>query len=223
MAITKSDRLGITRWSADTDTVSRAQFDEDNGQLNNVVAMDMQGTLANRPAAAAANRGLYYFVTGDATAANNDRIWRSTGAAWVEVLTGPIASAAYIGKGAAKSAVVITGETTTSTTYADLATVGPSVTAEIGPSGRALIIVGAVISNNTAGQTSLMSFTGAGVAANDADSAYFNSSSANAEAHFSNVLMGVGLTKGLQTFTAKYRVAGGTGRFAVRRFQVIPL
>ena len=60
-----------------------------------LASLDMQGTLAARPAAVAENRGLYYFVTGDGTPTNNDKLYRSTGAAWVEVLTGPAGSAAY--------------------------------------------------------------------------------------------------------------------------------
>jgi hypothetical protein len=98
MAITASPRLGITRWSVDADTVSRAQFDGDHGRLDDLVALDMQGTLAARPAAAAANRGLYYMVADGTDAANDGRLYRSTGAAWVEIQNAALANAAYVAK-----------------------------------------------------------------------------------------------------------------------------
>lgn len=93
MAISASSRLGITRWSADTDQVGRAQFDGDHGKLDDLAAMDMQGTLANRPAASAANRGLFYTVVGDATAANNGKMYRSDGTGWLAIFSGQVAAA----------------------------------------------------------------------------------------------------------------------------------
>jgi hypothetical protein len=87
MAISSSPRLGLTRWSADTDQVSRAQFDGDHGRLDDLVAMAIQGVAVDRPAAAVPRR-LYY-------ATDTGVLSLDTGTAWVEVLTGPRASAAY--------------------------------------------------------------------------------------------------------------------------------
>lgn len=113
MAKSLTARLGLQRWSADTDTQERAEFDSAHAKLDDLAAMDMQGTLANRPAAAAANRGLYYFVIGDATAANNDRFYRSTGAAWVEVGSAAYASlfggSTITASGAAVKPLVVKG------------------------------------------------------------------------------------------------------------------
>lgn len=53
------------------------------------VAMDDQGTLAARPVSTVlspSNKpGRYWYVTGDGDAAQNGRLWRDTGAGWVEV------------------------------------------------------------------------------------------------------------------------------------------
>ena len=49
----------------------------------------------------------------------------------------------------AKSAIVATSETTTSSSFTDLATPGPAVTVTIGASGMALVVVTAALANNT--------------------------------------------------------------------------
>jgi hypothetical protein len=90
MAISSSPRLGLTRWSADTDQVSRAQFDGDHGRLDDLVAMATQGVAVDRPAAAVPRR-LYY-------ATDTGVLSLDTGTVWVEVLTEPRASAAYVEK-----------------------------------------------------------------------------------------------------------------------------
>jgi hypothetical protein len=54
------------------------------------VAKDDQGTLAARPVSTPVSPGIagrYFYVTGDADAAQNGRLWRDTGMSWVEVLT----------------------------------------------------------------------------------------------------------------------------------------
>lgn len=88
MAVTASTRLGLTRWSDDADPQNRGQFDADNQRLDDLVAIDLQGLLAARPAASAANRGAYHWAT-DAGLAATRRLTRSDGAAWVNV--GPAA------------------------------------------------------------------------------------------------------------------------------------
>lgn len=74
MAVTSSPRLGITRWSAGTDPYTRAQQDGDHATLDDLAAIDAQGTLAARPAAG--TRGRYYWATDVAA------LFRDDGAAW---------------------------------------------------------------------------------------------------------------------------------------------
>jgi hypothetical protein len=49
---------------------------------------------------------------------------------------------AYVAKAGVVGSRILTSESTTSTAYIDLATVGPTVTVDIGPSGRAIVILG---------------------------------------------------------------------------------
>ncbi len=81
MTKTLSPRLGITRWSAPTDLQGRTDFDNDNGRLEDLAAIDLVGDLRmNRPAPAA--RGRYWQAT-------DTRVtYRDDGAAWVPVAGG---------------------------------------------------------------------------------------------------------------------------------------
>lgn len=82
MTVTTTTRLGITRWSAGGDAVSRTQMDTSHAQLELLTAMDMQDVFANRPAVAAANRGLFFYAT------DTGQMFRSTGTAWIEIQIG---------------------------------------------------------------------------------------------------------------------------------------
>lgn len=85
MAVTASPRLGITRWSVGTDPFNRGQLDGDNGRLDDLVAIDLQGLRSARPAPAI--RGRYYKST------DTGVLYRDTGAAWQVVgadLEGPV-------------------------------------------------------------------------------------------------------------------------------------
>lgn len=121
---------------------------------------------------------------------------------------------------------VATAQTTTSTSYADLATTGPAVTVTIGASGMAMVFINAKLDNNTGGYDSHMSFAISGATTLAADDKY----------GIQNVVFGAayvtqqgaphlltGLTPGSTTFTAKYRVGGNTGTFTFRHLSVIPL
>lgn len=74
MAETTTTRLGLRRWSAGTDTPSRAEFDTSFGNLELLTAIDKQDTFANRPAAGV--RGTYFWDT------TNSVLWRDSGSAW---------------------------------------------------------------------------------------------------------------------------------------------
>lgn len=78
MAETFTTRLGLRQYGTGTDTFSRIEFNDDLvAKLENQVAIDDQGVIASRPAAAI--RGRYYYATDTAV------LYRDTGSAWVSV------------------------------------------------------------------------------------------------------------------------------------------
>lgn len=83
MAKTSGPRLGMTRWSAGTDAVSRTDFDGDNADIDANVMLFKQGTLAARPAAGTSGGGRIYTVVGDGTAENNRKQFYDTGSTWI--------------------------------------------------------------------------------------------------------------------------------------------
>lgn len=116
--------------------------------------------------------------------------------------------------------IVATSQTTTSTSFADLATVGPAVTATTGP----YALVATYNSNfNSGAAASLMSFEVSGAssiaAADNTSIAITGASSQRA----SGLFLLTTLTPGSNTFTCKYRVGAGTGTYADRRILVFPL
>jgi hypothetical protein len=113
-------------------------------------------------------------------------------------------------------------ETTTSTSYTDLATAGPAVTVTTGTA--AIVFATASIRNNTATQNALMGWAVSGAtttAANDAWAAAVGGTS-NIFERSTSIWIAT-LTGGSNTFTAKYKVSGGTGTFDERSIVVIPL
>src|SRR5688500_325837 len=79
MPVTYRPRTGLPDWTAGTDPLTRVQLDDGFASVEDLMALDAQGTLAARPLAAAANRGLYYYAT------DNGLLYRSDGATWVNV------------------------------------------------------------------------------------------------------------------------------------------
>lgn len=122
----------------------------------------------------------------------------------------------------AVSASVLTSETTTGTTFTDLATPGPAVTVETGPC--ALVIVHGSMENTGTG-SSRMAYDISGdttiAAADNRGVGVFGV--AGAGAIHSGVAWHAELTPGTNTFTAKYRVSAGTGTFLSRRIVVVPM
>jgi len=121
------------------------------------------------------------------------------------------------------SDTVATSQTTTSTSFTDLATSGPSVTVTTGT--KALIIVSSQLRQSSAGNIALMSYAVSGastVSANDNNSLTQESVSSNSVIRASSASV-VTLTAGSNTFTAKYRVNAGTGTFVNRSIIVINL
>ena len=120
---------------------------------------------------------------------------------------------------------VLTSQTTTSTSFTDLTTIGPSITVETGP--KALVFTHCQLSNSGAGQ----SYAGVEVSGASSIAPALNRS-INID-NAAGVVIGAGtnviheggitLTPGSNTFTMKYRVSSGTGTFADRRIFVMPL
>lgn len=126
----------------------------------------------------------------------------------------------------ALDAAYLGGQTTTSTAYADLATVGPVATVDVPASGQVLVIIGCGVSNDTAGGNAYASFAGSGanvLGADDARAVGIKSAIAGAFVTASHLELLEGLTPGATTFTAKYRVSAGTGSFNFRRLTVVAI
>lgn len=129
----------------------------------------------------------------------------------------------------AQTAYVATNESTTSTTYADLATTTDSVTVTIGANGLALVsIYCGQIYNNTNGSRSLASFAISGAttqAAADNYSIMILSTGVNTpQIGIGATFLLNGLAAGSTTFKMKYKiVTASTGSFTDRRISVVPL
>lgn len=124
-------------------------------------------------------------------------------------------------------AAVATSQSTSTTTYTDLGTVGPSVTVTIGSSGLALVnIYSQMTYSSGSGPKAYTSFVVSGAntqAASDAfaTEAHFQSSVTDFAAGAPFVL--TGLNPGSTTFKLQYRVNTGTCNFISRRISVVPL
>lgn len=112
---------------------------------------------------------------------------------------------------------VSTTQTSSSTSFVDLATVGPTLTMTTGV--RGLILWGCQLFNSSAAAQTYMSFTGANVTAS-ASLAVQNTGTGGIQAAYSLFLNG--MTAGSNTFTAKYSVSSGTGTWQDRRMQLLP-
>lgn len=123
-------------------------------------------------------------------------------------------------------ALVSTQQTTSSATYANLATTGPAVTVTIGSSGMALVCPYAHIAGDTLANTPYMGVDVSGattLSANDNLALGYSTSSSSGQ-FAGAVHLYSGLNPGSNTFTSKYRRGGsGSGYFSNRRLAVIPL
>jgi hypothetical protein len=118
---------------------------------------------------------------------------------------------------------ISTNETTTSTSFTNLSTVGPSVTLTTGT--KALVIVSCRAANTSSNAFVVMGYevTGASsVAPLDGASRFTTGSTANDSYGVAAATVQT-LTAGSNTFTAKYRVSGGTGNFNTRSIYVVDL
>lgn len=120
-------------------------------------------------------------------------------------------------------ASVGTAQSTTSSTFTDLATLGPAVTLTTGT--KALVSITADLYNNTAGATAAMSFAVSGATVRAVtESMQHNSAVANSNHLGSLVVLVTGLVAGSNTFTTKYAaLGGGTAFFGSRQIAVIDM
>jgi hypothetical protein len=114
-------------------------------------------------------------------------------------------------------AAIATQESTASTTYADLATVGPAATVTVNTKVKVTLSC-EMFNGGAANNFMSVALSGANtLAAADANALRFNLSSGSATFLASRVVYLSGLTPGSTVFTAKYRVDAGTGFFRVAR------
>lgn len=106
---------------------------------------------------------------------------------------------------------IATLEATSSATYTDLATVGPSVTVDIGTSGRAIVMWGATISPSAAGTGGSVSFAVSGattIAATNWAALLINEGTTGPQLGAAKVAFVDSLNPGSNTFTLKYQRLG---------------
>jgi hypothetical protein len=124
-------------------------------------------------------------------------------------------------------ATVATRQSTSSTSYTDLATDGPEVTVVIGVSGRALVLLAAQVelaTGNIQGASMSYDVSGASSVSADGARALFLRDTPSSIVTASHATLHEGLTPGENTFTAKYRktTANDDPFFAERTIVVIP-
>ena len=122
------------------------------------------------------------------------------------------------------AAVVVTSQTTSSVSFTDLATAGPSVSVQTNTS--ALVTVGCQISNATGNDVSYMGYAISGattLAASQAAAFFYQSYTAGGGLQGAFTSIVTGLTAGANTFTAKYQVSASTGTFVNRNIAVVGL
>lgn len=122
-----------------------------------------------------------------------------------------------------EASVTTAAETTLTTTYTNLVTNGPILSAlTTGPA--ALVMISCQLANNTATATSFASFevTGTTTSASSDNRAVTGTAAAN-EVNRGGSSNLISLTAGASnTFRMQYRVDGGTGSFQHRRLLVMP-
>ena len=113
---------------------------------------------------------------------------------------------------------IATSETTTSTTYTDLATSGPAVTITPGRATDQLILLAGRVSNSAADRV-FMSVAIAGAGAADADAVQASGAAGTTVQATSHALASA-VADGA-THTAKYKMSSGTGTFVDRRISAL--
>ncbi len=123
-------------------------------------------------------------------------------------------------------ATVSSAQTTSSNSFVDLATVGPSVTLTTGT--QAIVSIYSAMAVDTSNNQAESAFAVSGatsIAASSARCIQIDGTPAGDEIRFGATFFQSGLTSGTNTFTMKYRTAtsGTVGTFTDRHIVVIPL
>jgi hypothetical protein len=128
--------------------------------------------------------------------------------------------------GAPAAAYVSTRQSTGSTSYTDLTTVGPAATVTIGSSGMALVTISSQLENSSSGHA-YVGFAVSGattVAAADSMCLQFAPFVATARDSRGATFLVTGLNPGVNTFTDKFKAQSTTTAFFQdRRISVVPL
>lgn len=144
---------------------------------------------------------------------------KATGAAQFFVSTAANTVAARQLTGASVSAA----QTTASTSYTALATVGPAAT--VTTSDRAVVFFATEISNSLSNGASSASVAVSGASSFAANDSWRAVQDGVAAANINRVGIAhlfTGLTAGSNTFTMQYKVGSGTGTFGQREIVVLP-
>lgn len=123
------------------------------------------------------------------------------------------------------SNTVATSETTTSTSYTDLATV-QATTVTVGANGLALVAISSTMSNSNTEVSVWASFAMSGantLAAADANGITHRQTTATSQTRVGMTKLFTGLTPGSTTFTMKFKTIANTGTWLDRNITVIPL
>lgn len=145
---------------------------------------------------------------------------KATAAGRIFVTTGANAVAQRV----ITNAEIATAETTTATSWADLTTVGPTVSLTTGT--MAIMAVSSLLTNDTAGSRTYMSWAVSGattLAGTNSKALMTDPSAATRAIRASQVHFEAGLTGGANVFTAKYQVQSGTGTYSIRELVGIAL
>lgn len=122
------------------------------------------------------------------------------------------------------TATVATQESTTSTSYTDLATAGPDLTSQQ-TGTKVLVCITGAISNDTANSYAIMGYGVSGastIAGADSNSLQLRAGAANQQARMTACVLETGLTAGSNSWRGKYRASANTASFANRNLVVIP-
>lgn len=122
------------------------------------------------------------------------------------------------------TATVATAQTTSSTSYTDLGTVGPAVTVTTGTAAIVWAVVRTEHSSSTGECSWSVAVSGAStVAASDNWRGLQSGVAASNPNRFGVCHLFTGLTAGSNTFTVKYKTTGATATFQDRDIVVVPL
>lgn len=128
----------------------------------------------------------------------------------------------------ASASFVLTEQARTSSSYGDLATVGPTATVDVSPSGVLLVQVSCwmIMDTNTNGGAMGLELSGANsLSPSDLEAEVFVFGLTNAVGASSKVTLIYGLSPGATTITTKYRstTGGSSCSFSLRHLWALPL